>query len=202
MIRIRSDHSDAGKLLVGALSAGGVAVLPTDTLYGLSTPISSREGHERISEMKRAPAGRRFLYLADSVARVESFIDGWGCATRGAFESIWPAPLTAIFRSGPRCPAWAGGTIALRIPACAFVRAAIEALGEPLLSTSVNRSGEAPLEDADAIERTFGALVDVIVDAGRLSGGEPSTLVDLTGTAPVVVRQGSYVWVGAGKPSN
>ncbi len=201
MVRIRSDHSEARTLALGALTAGGVVVVPTDTLYGLSTPLSSREGHDRIRAMKGGPVERRFLYLADSVDRVEEYIGGWGCAVRRTFEEIWPAPLTAIFRAGARCPGWMGGTIAVRIPARSWTRGVIEALGEPLLSTSVNETGKPPLEDADSIERLFGSLVDVIVDDGRLREGQPSTLVDFTGSSPVVVRQGSYVWWGGGKPS-
>jgi L-threonylcarbamoyladenylate synthase len=202
MVRIRSEQPEARTLVLGALTAGGVVVVPTDTLYGLSTRLSSRGGHDRICAMKKGPVDRRFLYLADSVDRVEEYIGGWGCASRRSFEEIWPAPLTAIFRAGPRCPDWVGGTIAVRIPGVPWTRGVIEALGEPLLSTSVNEAGKPPLEDVDSIEIAFGSLVDIIVDAGRLHEGIASTLVDLTGSSPVVVRQGSYVWPGGGKPSN
>jgi L-threonylcarbamoyladenylate synthase len=95
-----------------------------------------------------------------------------------------------------------GGTIAFRIPRHSLVRTTIETLGDPILSTSVNETGHPPLEDADAIERGFGALVDIIVDEGRLAGRGPSTLVDFTGEAPRVLRAGSYDWEAAGNPSN
>jgi tRNA A37 threonylcarbamoyladenosine synthetase subunit TsaC/SUA5/YrdC len=82
-----------------------------------------------------------------------------------------------------------------------MLRAVIESLGEPVLSTSVNEAGEPPLEDLDAIERRFAAAVDILVDAGALSGGLPSTVVDFTGEAPAVIRAGAYAWDGAGNPS-
>ena len=202
MTRVRSDRPDAGSLLREVLSKGGLVVVPTDTLYGLSAPISSLKGLERIIAIKRCGDDHRFLYLAANVDMVERYIDGWGCVSRGTLERIWPAPLTAVFRRGERCPDWMGATVAFRIPRHSLVRTAIETLGEPILSTSVNETGRPPLEDADAIEREFGALVDIIVDEGRLAGREPSTLVDFTGEAPVVLRAGSYDWEAASNPSN
>jgi L-threonylcarbamoyladenylate synthase len=202
MTRVRSDQPDAAPLLKEALSKGGVVVVPTDTLYGLSTPISNLKGIKRIVALKRCGDDHQFLYLAANVDMVERYIDGWGCVSRGTLERIWPAPLTAVFRHGARCPDWVGETIAFRIPRHALVREAVAALGEPILSTSVNETGHPPLEDADAIERGFDALVDLIVDEGRLAGREPSTVVDFTGEAPVVLRAGSYDWEAAGNPSN
>jgi L-threonylcarbamoyladenylate synthase len=202
MKRIPVDHAETASRLVHALSGGGVAVVATDTLYGFSTPISSRAGHERIVSIKGSGGDRRFIYLASGVAMVERYVDGWGCASRRTLEKAWPAPLTAVFRSGGKTPSWVGNTVAFRVPLHALLQRAIETLGEPILSTSVNATGEAPLGDADEIERRFGASVDLIVDAGTLVGAAPSTLVDFTGTEPVVLRQGGYAWDGAGNPSN
>jgi len=201
MTRVRSDRSDAAFLLRDVLSKGGVVVVPTDTLYGLSTPLSSRKGLDRIVAIKRCGDDRRFLYLAADAEMVERYIEGWGCVSRGRLERVWPAPLTAVFRSGDRCPSWVGATIAFRVPRHALVKTTIDALGEPILSTSVNETGHPPLEDVDVIEQRFGALVDLIADEGRLAGGGPSTLVDFTGEKPVVLRAGGYDWEAAGKPS-
>lgn len=202
MIRIRREDPEALARLLGALSRGGVAVLPTDTLYGFSTPLSSRAGHERIEAIKGGATDRRFLYLASGVTMVGRYIDGWGCVSRKTMEPVWPAPLTAVFRSGRSCPAWAAPTIAFRVPAIDWLRKAIDALGEPILSTSVNETGERPLENPDEIERVFGSRCDLLVDAGVVAGTGPSTLVDFTGSMPVVLRRGLYVWEGGGNPSN
>jgi L-threonylcarbamoyladenylate synthase len=202
MERIRSEAPEALAAVERALSRGGVAVIPTDTLYGLSTPISSRAGHDRVVAIKGGEAKRRFLYLASSIDMVARFIGDWGCASRAVLDRVWPAPLTAVFRARPDRPEWVSGTIALRVPANDWLRRVIGAVGEPILSTSVNEAGTPPLESPDDIERTFGSRVDLVVDGGRLAGGKPSTLVDFTGSAPVVLREGAYVWVGRGKPSN
>ena len=202
MLRIRNEDPEASALLQRALSRGEVAVLPTDTLYGFSTALSSRRGHERIAVLKGAAAERRFLYLAGGVEMVGRYIDGWGCVSREVLDRVWPAPLTAVFRAGTGCPVWVGRTIAVRVPANEWLRTAVDAFGEPILSTSVNEAGEPPLDDPDTIDRMFGSAIDLLIDGGRLASAEPSTLVDFTGTRPVVLRRGVYVWEGDGKPSN
>jgi L-threonylcarbamoyladenylate synthase len=95
-----------------------------------------------------------------------------------------------------------GPTVAIRVPAHAPLCAVIEKVGEPIVSTSVNRTGTPPLDDAQAILREFGEEVDAVFERTG-PGGEPSTIVDLCGKTPRVVRGGSYTWeaTGGAKPS-
>ena len=185
-----------------ALARGVVVVLPTDTLYGLSARLSAEAAIHRISAIKRAPNDRRYILLASSLEMADRYVQSYGCVTREAMATRWPAPLSVIVPSGAALPAWVGPTVAVRIPALDPLRALIDAVGEPVVSTSVNRAGEEPLEDAHAIRREFGAEVDLIV-TGNAPGGISSTIVDLCGKAPQIVREGAYAWAvaGAGKPS-
>jgi tRNA threonylcarbamoyl adenosine modification protein (Sua5/YciO/YrdC/YwlC family) len=185
------------------LARGGVAVLPTDTLYGLSARLTSEEGVRRISAIKRAPNDRRYILLASSVDMVQRFVRSFGCASREALAAAWPAPLSVILPAGPACPAWVGPTVAIRVPAHAPLRALIERLGEPIVSTSVNRTGAAPLDDPHAVRREMGREVDLIV-TGDGADHRASTIVDLSGKAPRLVRRGGYAWdaaAGDAKPS-
>jgi L-threonylcarbamoyladenylate synthase len=184
------------------LASGGVAVLPTDTLYGLSARISAEEGIRRISAIKRAPNDRRYILLASSIDMVDRFVRSYGCGSREMLAEAWPAPLSVIVPSGPECPPWVGPTVAVRVPALPPLRALIERLGEPIVSTSVNRTGSAPLDDPHEIRHEMGAEVDLIV-TGLSDERVASTIVDLSGDAPRVVRRGSYAWAAAGdsKPS-
>jgi L-threonylcarbamoyladenylate synthase len=179
---------------VEVLKRGGVAVLPTDTLYGLSAALSSAEGYNRILRIKECTGLKNFLMLASSIAMVERFICSWGCAKRELLNDIWPAPLTAIFPSGPICPPWSGESIALRVPDYEPVRNVIEKLGEPIVSTSVNVGGNPPLHDIAVIERTFGSRIDFIAASKKTAQDLPSTIVDFTRSSPHVVREGSYPW--------
>lgn len=184
------------------LAKGGVVVLPTDTLYGFSARLSAEDAIRRISAIKRAPNDRRYILLASSIDMVDRFVQSYGCATREMLAAHWPAPLSVIVPSGPALPAWVGPTIAVRVPALDPLRELIEQVGEPVVSTSVNRAGEEPLSDAHDIRREFSSEVDLIV-TGNVPGGASSTLVDLCGKTPKVVREGAYAWAaaGAGKPS-
>lgn len=191
------------ELACETLARGGVAVLPTDTLYGFSARLSAEDGVHRISAIKRAPNDRRYILLASSLEMAERFARSFGCVTRDVMAGAWPAPLSVIIPSGPLCPAWVGPTVAIRVPALEPLRELIEKLGEPIVSTSVNRAGEEPATDAHAIRAEFGREVDLIV-LGQNHPDRASTLVDLCGDAPRVVRQGSYEWpasAGGGKPS-
>jgi L-threonylcarbamoyladenylate synthase len=107
-----------------------------------------------------------------------------------------------ILPSGAALPAWVGPTVAVRVPALEPLRRLIQAVGEPIVSTSVNRSGEEPFEDVHDIRREFSNEVDLIV-TGEVPGAVSSTLVDLSGRSPRVIREGSYAWAaaGAGKPA-
>jgi len=184
------------------LARGGVVVLPTDTLYGLSARLSAAEAIQRISAIKRAPDDRRYIVLASSIEMVAQCVASFGCGTRDSLAARWPAPLSVILPGAASLPAWIGPTVAVRIPALEPLRKLISAVGEPIVSTSVNRTGREPMSDPHAIRREFGADVDLIV-TGDVSGGVSSTLVDLCGKTPRVIRAGAYAWAaaGAGKPS-
>lgn len=184
--------------------AGGVAILPTDTLYGICGAMSSERAHRRVLAIKGYPGDRPFVYVASSVAMVASYIDSWGCTTESDMQRIWPAELTAIFTAGEICPAWVDRTVALRVPRHSGLVGVIEAVGEPLFATSVNAADEPPLGDYRTIVKRFGALADVTVEGAIAKTAAPSTLIDFTGDKPKVLREGAYAWAVAGreKPSN
>jgi L-threonylcarbamoyladenylate synthase len=196
------DDARVADLAREVLSKGGVVVVPTDTLYGLSCIISSEDGVRRISAIKRAPNDRRYILLASSVDMVERYAASFGCSSRDALSAAWPAPLSVILPAGPACPAWVGPTVAIRVPALAPLRDLIESLGEPVVSTSVNRAGGSAMDDPHDIRREMGNEVDLVV-SGLAPDHAASTLVDLTGKAPRLVRRGSYAWAAArdGNPS-
>jgi L-threonylcarbamoyladenylate synthase len=192
--RLRLAEPEAKDKIVKSLRDGGVVILPTDTIYGFSTPLSSEPGIRRIAAIKGNGEERRFLFLAASVAMVERYIHSWGCTDRPLMEDIWPAPLTAVLPAGKICPVWVGETIALRVPAYPPLADVIQKLGEPVVSTSVNRSTEPPLRNIDTIEKIYQHQVDLVVEGGTPADSISSTVVDFTGDMPVLVRQGEYYW--------
>jgi len=196
------DDASGQSLAAESLVRGAVLALPTDTLYGLSAAISHDGAVRRIASIKQAPDDRRFIMLASDIDMAERYVASFGCSSREQLAEKWPAPLTVILPSGPQCPAWVGPTVAIRLPAWEPLRAVIERVGEPIVSTSVNRTGEEALDDAQAILREFGEEIDAVFER-RESGGGVSTIVDLCGKSPRVVRAGAYAWdaKGGAKPS-
>jgi L-threonylcarbamoyladenylate synthase len=201
MRRIDIESGHAVSKVTSVLARDGVVILPTDTIYGLSAPIASRAGYEQVVSLKRGETERRFIYLADSIEMVSRYVAGWGCASEEALRQIWPAALTAILPSGREVPDWVGESIAFRVPESPELRAIIGAVGQPILSTSVNRSGEPPLRDVDAIAEAFDREVELMVIGEVDIAAAASTIVDFTGDRPRLIRRGGYAWPAAGNPS-
>lgn len=180
------------------LRAGGVVVLPTDTLHGLSAAASSRDGIRRIAMIKGSTGRWQYILLASSIEMVDRYVSSYGCAGRDFLASLWPAPLTAVLPTAAACPEWCGDTVGIRVPDLPLLLEILEELGEPVVSTSVNRKGEEPLSDTDAIRKAFGQSVDAIVAGPPTRHSMGSTVVDFTGERPEVIRQGDYDWESSG----
>jgi len=195
MHRFALDEPDGLQRAADVLRAGGIAALPTDTIYGFSCALTSDQGYRRIVAIKGDESGRRYLCLAASLDMVADYIATWGCTSREEMSRVWPAALTGVFASnGERCPPWVGKTVAVRVPADRTLRRLVAVVGTPLVSTSVNASGRPPIDDPDRIASDFAGLIDALVTVKEAGGGQPSTLVDFTGTTPRVLRPGGYLW--------
>ena len=159
------------------LRAGGVALLPTDTIYGLHALATDAEAVARIRSMKERGDDKPFVIIASSVDQLEKL----SATIPDTLRNIWPAPLTAIVASGET-------TIAARIPDLPWLRALLDRTG-PLVSTSANRSGEPPITSPEMLADDLLDALDALLDAGPREG-QPSTIVDVTGDEPRIVREG------------
>jgi L-threonylcarbamoyladenylate synthase len=185
------------------LRGGGVAVLPTDTIYGFHCAASRPEAVRRIRRLKGRSAGG-FILLAASLEAAEPFVSRWPEGSREILSELWPGPVTAILPAdGSVDPALSpGGRVALRVPRHASLSALITRTGTPLVSTSANRRGEAPLSRISEIREAFPGL-DAYIGRNGPGARFPSTIIDLSGPAPVIVREGASLsrvraLVGAG----
>ena len=166
--------------LFNVLERDGVAILPGDTIYGFvgKYPITEK----RIRSIKGREEGKPFLVLVD----YEILSKLTDQEIPAELKHFWPGPLTLIVR----CK-YAEGTIAVRIPKDKVQMDLIQRLKMPLFSTSVNRSGELPLNDIHGIIKEFEDKVDLIVDGGNIKEGEPSTIIDITQHPYKLVREGA-----------
>ncbi|HEX3068961.1 MAG TPA: L-threonylcarbamoyladenylate synthase [Thermoanaerobaculia bacterium] len=163
--------------LASILIAGGVALLPTDTIYGLHALAANQPAVDRIAAMKERPSEKAFVVIAASVEQLEAM----GVTVPDALHGIWPAPLTAILQSGET-------TVAARVPDLDWLRSLLDRTG-PLVSTSANRSGEAPITSPEMLDPAMKNRLDALLDQG-IHDGKPSTIVDFTGNEPRMVREG------------
>ncbi len=176
------DRSDACAVEVTTktLLKGELAVLPCDTIYGLSGLVDISE--IRLRNVKRRPETKPFILLA-TFSMAKSICSG---ALPKGLSEIWPAPLTAILSDSQ------GGTTAVRVPEDPFLQAVLEACGSPIYSTSVNTSGEPSLLSFKEIVQEFAGKVELMIQGGEDQGTVASTLVDCTKSPYAVLRQGAF----------
>ncbi|MBI4216540.1 MAG: threonylcarbamoyl-AMP synthase [Chloroflexi bacterium] len=175
-----------------ALKKGGVIAFPTDTVYGLGALATDDQAVGKLFRLKGRSAGHPLpilvadLGMAEQTARLSP-------AARALARACWPGPLTLVLPRQPafRSLALAGGeTVAVRQPAHRVPLALMQALSAPITGTSANRSGHPSPKTADEVRRQLGQAVDLIWDAGPCPGGQESTIIDLSGPRPVVLRVG------------
>ena len=200
MVRRVVDDPAGRDEALAVLRSGGVIALPTDTVYGIAVALETPGGIEQLFAAKSRPPDKAIALLladVDQAAEIGELSD----AARLLAGSFWPGGLTIVVprrTDRPLPAALTGGelapgaisTVGLRVPGHATPRALAAALG-PLPTTSANRSGEPEARDADEIEAILGDAIDLILDGGRSSGGLASTVVDLTGDDPRILRHGA-----------
>jgi L-threonylcarbamoyladenylate synthase len=175
-----------------ALARGALVVLPTDTVYGVAARPDVPGATARVFEAKRRPRGLTLPVLGAEVSQVRSV----GTIDRRAevlAERFWPGPLTLVVARGHVASSWdlgaERGTVAIRVPDHPVAGALLARTG-PLAVTSANRAGRATPADCEGVRRGLGEAVAVYLCAGVLSP-VPSTIVDLTGPQPRVLRAGA-----------
>jgi protein-tyrosine phosphatase len=179
-------HPDPALLakVVALLRAGRLCVLPTETVYGLSVIPSLPHAVAAARELKGRDEAQPFTFHLADRAFLEPLAGTPPPRVQRLVDRYWPGPLTLILTGRD------GGTVGVRVPAHAFTRAVIAAIGEPLWMTSVNRAGEPPLADPDAIVQQFGDRLALLVDDKHSLIGSASTIVRATGPALEVLREG------------
>ncbi|MEE8498261.1 MAG: L-threonylcarbamoyladenylate synthase [Acidimicrobiia bacterium] len=179
-----------------ALRRGDIIGLPTDTVYGIAADPMQRSAVERLFVAKGRPEIKPIPILAASLEAVRrvAVMEEAVSAMAGRY---WPGALTLILPRAPGMPDWVGdpvlNTVGVRIPDHPVAREILTEAG-PLAVTSANRSSVKPaLDSAGAIE-ALGDSIAVYLP-GVASGGEASTVVDLSGEEPRILRQGPVEWV-------
>jgi L-threonylcarbamoyladenylate synthase len=192
-----SPESEAIAIAAGAVRAGRIVAIPTDTLYGLAADPFNVDAIARIYRLKGRGSDRALPLVAADADQIAATLGVLPMLARLLAVRFWPGPLTMLMPAPERLPAevTAGtGRVGVRVPAHAVARALCAACATPLTATSANESGRPATNAPDAIVGPLADGIDTLLDAGVTPGGPPSTIVDVTNSTPRVVREGAISW--------
>ena len=182
---------------VAVLRAGGLVAFPTETVYGLGADASNPAAVRRIFEAKGRPAAHPVIvHLADAVQVATWAREVPEAASRLA-RKFWPGPLTMVLKRSPAVRSVVTGgqdTVALRVPSHPVALQLLARFGGGIAAPSANRHGRVSATTAEHVRSEFGAAVDCVLDGGAAQVGIESTIVDLSGTHPALLRPG---WITA-----
>lgn len=178
---------------IAAMRDGSVVVYPTDSCYALGCLIGDKEAMERIERIRETDKTHNFTLVCRDLSEIATYarVDNSQYRTLKAFT---PGPYTFILEATREVPKRLQNpkrrTIGIRVPDNAIVRMLLSELGEPIMSSTLLLPGdEAPMTDPQEMKERLEHAVDLVIDGGP-GGVEPSSVVDLSGQAPLIVRRG------------
>lgn len=196
-LRISYDNPEMESIvkMADVLNRGGAVVFPTDTVYGLAVNALKEHAIERLFKIKKRPESKPIPIIVRDIEMIKK-IAYTNSKIEKALADVWPGAVTVVLEKRGTVPeVLTGGkkTIGLRIPNCKIIQLLMEKLDYPITATSANFSGEPPIryskEIIDKFEKVY-PRPDLFLNAGDLPENSPSTVLDLTGPKPKILRIG------------
>ncbi|MCM1544331.1 MAG: L-threonylcarbamoyladenylate synthase [Ruminococcus sp.] len=175
------------------LASGGLAAIPTETVYGLAANALDGEAVGKIYEAKGRPSDNPLIVHISSIEQWAPLVDEIPEDARRLAVAFWPGPLTIILKKSRLIPDKVSGgldTVAVRMPSHPIARAIIEKAGVPLAAPSANTSGKPSPTTAKHVKDDLYGKIDAIVDGGDCSVGVESTVISLAANPPRLLRPG------------
>jgi len=196
VIRVDPVHPDAAALARAAncLRRGGLVAFPTETVYGLGVHALDRAAVQRLFVAKGRPANDPLIVHVESLVQVHDLVLNVPDAARDLAARFWPGPLTLVLPRSPRVPdeVTAGlSTVAVRVPAHPVARALLAAAGIPVAAPSANLFSRPSPTRASHVLDDLDGRIDLVVDGGATEVGVESTVLDLSGVVPTILRPGA-----------
>ena len=170
-----------------------MAIFPTETVYGIGASAFSHGGIRRIYQLKGRRWNKPLALLVPSLEAAAPLVDDIPQEAFRLSKAFWPGPMTLVLRASALGKLVTGGleTIGVRVPAHPVAMGILKAMGVPLATTSVNRSGQTPATSGAAAAKIFGSKVEWMIDGGVCTIQEASSVVDLSHFPFTVKRQGA-----------
>jgi tRNA threonylcarbamoyl adenosine modification protein (Sua5/YciO/YrdC/YwlC family) len=197
LLTIHPDNPEPRKIkqVIDVLAQGGLVIYPTDTVYGLGCDIYNQKAIERLCRLKGVkPDKMSFSFICNDLSHISEYTLNLDTPTYKIMKRALPGPYTFILKANNSIPKLFKNnkrTVGIRVPDHAIPRAIVEALGHPIITTSIHHDDEILdyITEPYLIEERFGKLVDIVIDGGT-GGIEPSTVVDCTNGEAIVLREG------------
>ena len=181
------------KQAIKILKSGGIVAFPTDTVYGLGADIYNVKAIERIFEVKRRSRNTALPVLLGEVEQISEVAVSMPEIADVYIKHFWPGGLTLVVPKAKPVPPVItanGDKVAVRLPDHYIPRTLVNGLGVPIIGTSANISSEPAPVTTEEVVQQLGDKVDFVIQAGRCVGGVGSTVVDICGERPIVIREG------------
>ncbi len=178
--------------VVDKMKRGAVICYPTDTGYGIGCDFSNREAVKRIVRIKQRPKGKPFSFMCSDLKHISKFAHVSNIAYRLLKKNL-PGPYTFVLpgtKLVPKAMFTKQKTVGIRVPENPICIMLLDTLGNPIITTSIPADAEENVaSDPYDIDCLYGKLVDLVIDGGNVFS-DPSSLIDLTGDFPIVLREG------------
>lgn len=196
IINIEESPESALILAVELYHSGKIFIYPTDTIYGIGGNPFDVNVVKRISNIKGRDEKKQFIWLISDFENLMNYVEVIFENHLDFLQKIWPAPVTVILKLNERTKNIIDQeTIAVRIPQNDFCLKLLKEISRPIISTSVNRSGENSINQIDKIVQNFSEDVDAILIHSESTEKKSSTIIDLTSKQPKLIREGPIKFV-------
>ena len=192
-LEISPEHPPERRLqqAITVLREGGLIIYPTDTVYGLGCSLFSKRSLERIYQLKGNDKRKLLSFICPNLKEIAQY----ALVSTPAYKimkRLTPGPYTFILEASrlvPKIILEKRRTVGIRVPDHPISQRLLEGLGKPIISTSATLANQAYMQDIEEICEIFQHRVDVVIDSGP-GGLEPSSVIDLTGDEPILLRAG------------
>jgi tRNA threonylcarbamoyl adenosine modification protein (Sua5/YciO/YrdC/YwlC family) len=196
-LRIHPENPEKRKIdhVVDCLRNGGVVIYPTDTIYGIGCDIFNKKAIEQVCRIKGIkPKNLNLSFICSDLSNISEYVRRIDTPVFKLLKRTLPGPYTYILESSSKVPKILDAnkkTVGIRVPNHAIPRMIVESLGNPIITTSIKDDDEIIeyTTDPELIYEELKNVVDIVIDAGY-GGNIPSTIIDLTGSEPEIIRQG------------
>ena len=188
--------TDAIKKAANFIKSGQLVAFPTETVYGLGADGINDEACRKIFKAKGRPSDNPLILHISHISMLDNLVEEITDRHRKLFE-LWPGPMTLIFKKSDLIPdaVTAGGdTVAIRFPSDQIARALITEADTPIAAPSANISGRPSPTKARDVYQDMDGIIPVIIDGGESNIGIESTVIDLSGDEPIILRPGFYTY--------